>query len=44
MKIKVGDRAPDFSLQSHLDEEVTLSEYQGKTTVLVFFPQAFTPV
>ncbi|HDD61175.1 MAG TPA: redoxin domain-containing protein [Chloroflexi bacterium] len=44
MKINVGDRAPNFTLQSHLDKEVTLSEYQGKTTVLVFFPQAFTPV
>ena len=44
MKIKVGDPAPEFSLQSHLDKDVTLSEYRGKTTVLVFFPQAFTPV
>lgn len=44
MKIKVGDPAPDFTLQSHLDKEVILSEFQGKTTVLVFFPQAFTPV
>lgn len=44
MKVKVGDQAPDFSLQSHLDKEVTLSDFQGKTTVLVFFPQAFTPV
>jgi peroxiredoxin len=44
MKIKVGDQAPDFSLMSHLDKEVALSEYRGKTTVLVFFPQAFTPV
>jgi len=44
MKINVGDLAPDFTLQSHLDKEVTLSDFQGKTTVLVFFPQAFTPV
>jgi len=44
MKIKVGDLAPEFSLKSHLDKDVTLSEYRGKTTVLVFFPQAFTPV
>jgi len=44
MKINVGDLAPDFTLNSHLDKEVTLSEYQGKTTVLVFFPLAFTPV
>ena len=44
MKIKVGDPAPEFNLKSHLDKDVTLSEYRGKTTVLVFFPQAFTPV
>jgi peroxiredoxin Q/BCP len=43
-KVKVGDKAPDFTLPSHLDKEVTLSDYRGKTTVLVFFPQAFTPV
>ena len=44
MSVKVGDLAPDFTLQSHLDKEVRLSDYRGKTTVLVFFPQAYTPV
>ena len=44
MNLKVGDFAPDFTVDSHLDKKVTLSEYRGKTTVLVFFPQAFTPV
>jgi peroxiredoxin len=44
MKINVGDVAPDFTLGSHLDKEVTLSDFRGKTTVLVFFPLAFTPV
>ena len=44
MKIRVGDPAPEFNLQSHLDKDVILSDYRGKTTVLVFFPQAFTPV
>ncbi len=44
MKIKVGDQAPDFTLSSHLDKEVTLSDFRGQTTVLVFFPMAFTPV
>ena len=44
MKIDVGDLAPDFTLNSHLDKEVTLSDYLDKTTVLVFFPLAFTPV
>ncbi len=44
MSVKVGDLAPDFTLPDHLDHEVTLSDFRGKTTVLVFFPQAFTPV
>jgi peroxiredoxin Q/BCP len=44
MEIIVGDLAPDFTLQCHLDKEVTLSDYRGKTTVLVFFPLAYTPV
>jgi peroxiredoxin len=42
---KVGDEAPDFSLKSHLDQEVRLSDYRGKkNVVLAFYPLAFTPV
>jgi peroxiredoxin len=44
MSLKVGQQAPDFSLNSHLEEEVTLSDYRGKTVVLAFFPLAWTPV
>jgi peroxiredoxin Q/BCP len=44
MKLKVGKKAPDFTLTSHLDDEVTLSDFRGKTTVLAFFPLAWTPV
>jgi peroxiredoxin len=44
MKLKVGDKAPDFTLKSHLDQKVTLSELRGTTTVLVFFPLAWTPI
>lgn len=44
MKLKVGDKAPDFTLKSHLDQEVTLNDLRGQTTVLVFFPLAWTPV
>ncbi len=42
--LKVGDKAPDFTLTSHLDKEVVLSDLQGSTTVLAFFPLAWTPV
>ncbi len=44
MTLNVGDKAPDFTLSSHLDKDVTLSDLEGKTTVLVFFPLAWTPV
>lgn len=42
--LKIGDKAPDFTLKSHLDNEVSLSDLKGTTTVLVFFPLAWTPV
>lgn len=42
---KIGDEAPDFTLKSHLDTEVTLSSFRGKkNVVLAFYPVAFTPV
>ena len=43
--LKVGDEAPDFTLKSHLDTEITLSSFKGKkNVVLAFYPVAFTPV
>ena len=45
MLITVGMQAPDFSLSSHMDDTVRLSEYRGKHHVLIaFFPWAWTPV
>jgi peroxiredoxin len=44
MELKVGQLAPDFTLPSHLEKEVTLSEFRGTNVVLVFFPLAWTPV
>jgi peroxiredoxin len=42
---KVGEEAPDFTLKSHLDSEVKLSDFRGKkNVVMAFFPLAFTPV
>jgi peroxiredoxin len=43
-KLKVGDPAPDFSLPSHLDQDVRLSGLRGKTVVLAFYPMAWTPI
>ena len=45
LKVKVGDPAPDFSLPSLKDGEVSLSRYRGrKNVVLSFVPAAWTPV
>jgi peroxiredoxin len=44
MELKVGQLAPDFTLPSHLDRDITLSDYRGMNVVLVFFPLAWTPV
>jgi len=43
MSLRIGQQAPDFSLPSHLDREVRLSDYRGRNVVLAFFPLAFTP-
>jgi peroxiredoxin len=47
MAIKIGDKAPDFTLTSFTPSDdpvnITLSSYNGKKNVLLaFFPQAFT--
>lgn len=46
MELQVGDVAPDFELESHLenDQKIRLSALYGQTVVLAFFPKAWTPV
>ncbi|MBN2719681.1 MAG: thioredoxin domain-containing protein [Proteobacteria bacterium] len=42
---RVGEEAPDFTLPSTQDTDVTLSDYRGeKNVLLTFLPAAFTPV
>ncbi len=37
-RVKVGDVAPDFTLESHSDGVITLSDYQrDKNVILVFY-------
>lgn len=38
----VGSLAPDFTLPSTADADVTLSQLRGKNVLLAFFPLAFT--
>lgn len=44
MPLQVGEKAPDFTLSSHLGKKVTLSSYLGKNVVLAFYPLAWTPI
>jgi thioredoxin-dependent peroxiredoxin len=41
--LKLGDKAPDFSLPSDSGATVSLGDFPGKTVVLYFFPKADTP-
>ena len=42
--IAPGTRAPEFSLATESGERFTQADLEGKTTVLVFYPFAFSPV
>ena len=42
--LKEGSKAPEFSLQDDHGRRVSLSDYAGKKTVVLFFyPKASTP-
>jgi peroxiredoxin (alkyl hydroperoxide reductase subunit C) len=42
--IEAGSPAPEFTLKRADGSDFTRSDLQGKTTVLVFYPFAFSPV
>lgn len=44
MSIQVGQHAPDFKLFNTEKKEISLSDYNGKNLVILFFPLAFTGV
>jgi peroxiredoxin Q/BCP len=41
--IEAGEKAPQFTLQNQDGEQVSLSDYAGRTVVLYFYPKADTP-
>ena len=41
--LKVGDKAPDFTLLDQDENRVSLTDLKGKKTVLWFYPRASTP-
>jgi len=44
MALQIGQKAPEFKLVDSEKQEVKLSDYRGKSVVLLFFPLAFTSV
>jgi len=42
--IAVGEPAPDFRLRDQDGEEVSLSDFKGRSVMLVFYPGDFSPV
>ena len=43
MKLKIGDKAPEFEVNNQDGEIVKLSDYTGKKVVLYFYPKDQTP-
>ena len=41
--LKLGDKAPDFSLMNQDGSEIRLSDFHGKKVVLYFYPKDNTP-
>ena len=41
--LKIGDRAPDFSLPASGDQTLSLADFKGRKLVLYFYPKDNTP-
>jgi peroxiredoxin Q/BCP len=41
--LKVGDKAPEFTLNNQLNQKVRLRDFKGKNVVLYFYPKDDTP-
>jgi peroxiredoxin len=44
LKLKVGDKAPEFTLKNQYGQDVSVSSLKGKKVLLSFHPLAWTPV
>ena len=42
-RLATGDTAPDFTLTSDTDEQVSLADLRGKKVIVYFYPAAMTP-
>ena len=41
--LKIGQKAPDFTLKTDTGTEVSLLDFKGHRVVIFFFPKANTP-
>ena len=43
MTLEIGDKAPEFALQSDENKTVELSDFRGQRVLIFFYPKADTP-
>tara|TARA_B100000945_G_scaffold219826_1_gene177517 strand:- start:1262 stop:1807 length:546 start_codon:yes stop_codon:yes gene_type:complete len=43
MALKIGDKAPNFTLKDSFEREVSLSDFEGKRIIIYFYPKDNTP-
>tara|TARA_B100000212_G_C27342575_1_gene519887 strand:+ start:721 stop:1188 length:468 start_codon:yes stop_codon:yes gene_type:complete len=43
MVLKVGDKAPQFTLKDSFNKEVSLSDFKGNRVIIYFYPKDNTP-
>ncbi len=43
MKLKIGEKAPEFKSVDQNNKSVSLSDYRGKKVILYFYPKDLTP-
>ena len=43
MALKVGDKAPEFTLKDSFEKKVSLKDFKGKRIIIYFYPKDNTP-
>ena len=43
MVLKIGDKAPQFTLKDAYEKEISLSDFKGKRVIIYFYPKDNTP-